>query len=629
MKLLEAIDGIGTQFGIDPTQRRYIQICNRVSAVLFILTLLLFTVSYIYFQWITSTTLALVAAFSFLVPPLLNHLGFISISRITLILIIIIPSVIISILDKFDHPDTLEEFEYFQFRVILLGSAILPFILFSLKERWNLLFGLSLSFIALLLYDPIHNWFHAGFFQMGFSSPNYYFLNYIILFSYLVLTGSTYFLKYSFEKSENENEYLIKQLSDRQKEILNSSDLLRHQREKLLLENRILNKEIIDKNNQLTETNKELIRHNNELQQFSYTISHNLRGPVASLTGLLNLIDHTSIDGDAAQILSRLKESVFSLDGTIRDLSYIIDIRNDITRIRQKLYLQKELNHVLVLLKREIEENSITVEADFVRIGEIYSVRPMLESILYNLVSNAIKYRSTEHKPLIRISSDTKDGEVILKVEDNGLGIDLDMYGEKLFGLYKRFHSHREGKGLGLFLVKLQTEALDGKIEVYSELGKGTSFILHFPIIENIEEQVIMENKTATLYFNASLNSLGIHWKNVSTFEESKNLLEKSIEFCKNYKTPNWISNMSFVLERDEARLNEYRKGKRDELRKAGLKRIALIIPIETRESESFANKLEEFKGIYDVDLQAFTSLTDAKNWIDSENQKDKELVGS
>ncbi|MEZ4972082.1 MAG: HAMP domain-containing sensor histidine kinase [Cyclobacteriaceae bacterium] len=613
MSLWTTIDSIGVDHGTNPTERRYIEICNRVSFILFVLIFILISIAIAYFRWITSTQLGMVVAFAFLLPLLMNNHGFFNASRFVLIILIILPTLIISILDKFDHPGTLEEFEYFQFRFILIGSTILPFILFSLKEKKQLSLGLCLAIFSIVFYDPLHNYFNAGYYQVGFTAPNYYFLNYIIVFTAMVLIGSTYFLKYSFEKSERENELLIHQLSERQREILMVSESLAKQREQLSQENRALNSELIEKNQQLTETNQELIKHNNELQQFSYTISHNLKGPVASMTGLLQLMDADHLNQTNKEIMDRLASSIKTLDGTIRDLSNIIDIRNDITRIRQKLSLDEELNIIKTLLKKEIDENNVSIQSDFSMLPHLYSVKPMLESILYNLVSNAIKYRSPERDSVIKISSRTIGTDTQLEIEDNGLGIDMGSFGEKVFGLYKRFHTHTEGKGLGLFLVKLQVEALDGAISIESKLDSGTKFTLTFPEFKDVEEQVLLDNDIATISFNASLDSLACHWKRVGTREESIDLLQTCIDFVKAYHTPNWISNMIRVMDRNEDELNEFRRKFREDLKKAGLKRICLILP--EGENENFLEE-RSLDNVYDVEIHLFRSLKEAKDWL-------------
>ncbi len=614
MGLWKTINSIGTNYGATQTERRYIQICNRVSFIFSKLVFLLFLIAFVHFGWITSTKLALVAAISFTIPLLLNYLGKISLSRILLIIIITIPSLLISIADKFDHPQTLEEFEYFQFRIILLGSTILPFILFSLKEKKNLLFGLLLSFLSLLFYDPLHEFFGAGYYQMGFEAPNYYFINYIVVFEYLVLTGSTFFLKYSFEKSESENELLIQQLSDRQKEIIHASELMKLQREKLATENQELNREVIVKNEQLTNTNQELIRHNNELQQFSFTISHNLRGPVASLTGLINLIDKEPLTRENIEILRHIVASVASLDSTIKDLGNIIDIRNDISRIKQKLNLIGEIQIACNLLKKEINDNNVQITTNFEEYTHIYSVRPMLQSIFYNLLSNAIKYRSSERKPEVHVASKAMKNTIEIIFTDNGVGFSLEAFKDKVFGLYKRFHTHTEGKGLGLFLVKLQVEALDGKVAVASEVNVGSSFTLTFPKLDHLEEQTIFDSDLANLYYNANLNCIGINWKRIGSLKESKDVLQRSIDFIKVYHTPNWISNLALVANRDEAELNNYRIQNRDVLKHAGLKRIGIILPDEDAESDYITRK--GLDTVYDLEMKVFRSAAEAKRWI-------------
>ncbi len=620
MSVWQIVSEIGVHFGDHPKARRYIRLCNRVSLIIGLLVLVLFLISWGYFRWILATKLALVASFTFIIPLLLNHIGFFNASRLFLIALITILPLVVSIQDKFDHTNLIEEFEFYQYRVLLLSSSIIPFILFSLREKGKLLTGMLMSLLAIIFFDPIHNWFNAGYYQLGFSSPNYYFQNYITLYGYLVLAGSTTFLKFSFEKSEDENESLIAQLSERQNEIIRASEIIHQHREELKEENLSLNQEVINKNLQLVETNKELIRQNNELQQFSYTISHNLRGPVASLTGLLSLINKTDLTEDNKEIFQRISESVQILDTTIKDLSNIIDIRNDISRVKQKIHLENEVEEIKTLLKKEIEDNQIDIQTHFQDEPYIFSVKPMLHSVLYNLVSNGIKYRSMERKSLITLRSLAKPDCSIITIADNGLGIDMEKFGPKLFGLYKRFHLHTEGRGLGLYLVKLQVEALEGQIDVESVLEQGTKFTLTLPKPDNLDEQILLDNKIATMYFNAPLNCIGINWKQTGSVEQTKELLKKSIDFIKDYRTINWISNLTQVMDREEEELNEWRRNHRMELRKAGLKRVGLILP-EEMIKQGFVSK-KGFEDVYDVDIKSFSTTSEAKKWIESENEK-------
>jgi signal transduction histidine kinase len=105
-------------------------------------------------------------------------------------------------------------------------------------------------------------------------------------------------------------------------------------------------------------------------------------------------------------------------------------------------------------------------------------------------VGNAIKFRDAERNPEIRISCFERDDFLIFKVWDNGFGINLDAHGEKLFKLYKRFNLHTEGKGIGLYLVKLQTELLGGTVEVASEVNAFTEFTISLPFVARLPEPI-------------------------------------------------------------------------------------------------------------------------------------------
>ncbi len=469
LKIWRAISFIGTNPHSERREIRHIVICNRISLIISGLTFLLFIVALLYFGWIITVKMALGATFFFLTPILLNYFQYVSISRILLLLSLNLVSLTASVADKFDVPGVLEEFQYFQFRLLILAGSLFPFILFKLEERKRLITGILISFLCLVLYDPVHHLFGVGYYDAGFTAPNYYFINYMVGATFLIITGSSFFLKYSFETYDKQNEILIANLSD-------AKYVIQRQQDQLTSENIHLSQEVFEKNAQLSQTNEELIRHNNDLLQFSYTVSHNLRGPVASLIGLVNLFERKELTEDHQVILQHLELSSERLDTTIKDLGSIIDMRNSVSKIKQRLQWANELEHITILLKKEIEDQHIELDSDFSDAPMVYSIKPMVSSILYNLVSNAIKYHSPDRKLKISIRTTQIDNLVRLDVTDNGMGIDLDKFKDKVFGLYKRFHTHTEGKGLGLFLVKLQAETLGGRVEVKSKLDSGTTF---------------------------------------------------------------------------------------------------------------------------------------------------------
>ena len=129
-----------------------------------------------------------------------------------------------------------------------------------------------------------------------------------------------------------------------------------------------------------------------------------------------------------------------------------------------------------------IKMENVMILADFHEANEIIAIKSYVYSIFYNLISNSIKYRRKDVQPVIIITSKMHERELELVFKDNGLGIDLDKRGDQVFGLYKRFHTFVEGKGMGLYLVKTQVETLGGVIGVKSEVNKGTEFIISFDL---------------------------------------------------------------------------------------------------------------------------------------------------
>jgi signal transduction histidine kinase len=243
-----------------------------------------------------------------------------------------------------------------------------------------------------------------------------------------------------------------------------------------------LEKLIAEKTIELRRTNEELVKHNNELLQFSYTVSHNLRGPVARVLGLSTLMQTEQDLVQAKQWVTLISKTAGELDTIIKDLGKILELRHEPHRYREVVELADEWRQSISLLQDSLtgEEQII---ADFHALPELTTVRPMLQSILYNLLSNAIKFRSPDRALVIRATSMVSDTKAVIEIVDNGLGFNTEQHKEKLFRLYTRFHSHVEGRGLGLYLIKSQVEVLHGKVEVESKQGFGARFRITLPII--------------------------------------------------------------------------------------------------------------------------------------------------
>lgn len=284
-------------------------------------------------------------------------------------------------------------------------------------------------------------------------------------------------------RQEREIKLQNEELIHGQEETATQRDMLVAQNKKLEEATRIIerkNQEILSHNENLEheveKRTKELLAHNHQLEQFAYISAHNLRAPVARILGLGEVLKICKTQEEQNIILDKLMLTTKELDGVVKDLNKILEIRKNNTSVITEIDLHKEMELVRTNLQREIEETGAEIIEDFSSVDVIFSVKPYIDSILMNLISNSIKYRYPGRRPLITISSERQDEFVCLNISDNGLGINLEKYEAKMFKLYNRFHSHVEGKGLGLYLVNTQVAALGGRIEVSSTVNKGMNF---------------------------------------------------------------------------------------------------------------------------------------------------------
>lgn len=230
----------------------------------------------------------------------------------------------------------------------------------------------------------------------------------------------------------------------------------------------------------LKKQTEELLKSNAELEQFAYVTSHNLRSPVVNLQSLLQLFDASEVkDENNTYILEKIHQSVNQLGETLNDLIQIVAQKKEVSTPREKIKLKDIVDKIRNQLAEKIREEEATIETDFSEVPDVYYLRGFMESILQNLITNAIKYRSPGRKPHIKIETQLNSNEVCLKVADNGQGIDLKRYNDRLFKLYQKFDTNKRGKGMGLYLVKTQVESLGGTIDLESEVGSGTTFYLY------------------------------------------------------------------------------------------------------------------------------------------------------
>jgi len=231
------------------------------------------------------------------------------------------------------------------------------------------------------------------------------------------------------------------------------------------------------KNSQLDLATLDLKNKIEQLEEFNRIVAHNLRGPVGNILQLSDMLEEDKASADL--YVSMLKEASTGLDSTLRELIKILEIKLNKNIDFQRCFFDEIIFKVQSMLNVQMQNEkvdfSIKLEVPFIEYPLIY-----IESILYNLITNAITYKRTHVKCLVKVSTYLENDRVVLEVADNGLGIDLQRYGHQIFKLNKVFHKGYESKGLGLFILKNQIETLGGTISVQSEPEQGSTFKVIF-----------------------------------------------------------------------------------------------------------------------------------------------------
>lgn len=219
---------------------------------------------------------------------------------------------------------------------------------------------------------------------------------------------------------------------------------------------------------------------NQRLQNFAHIVSHNIRSHVVNITGLTEILTQTEFEHERENLMKMLKNSTSKLSETTDNLSNIITIQNNIDNQYQSVVLKDEISKTFFSINSISNINEMQLINDVDENLKINVIPSYLESILLNLTTNAIKYRSNDKPLKIHYYCEHEEDYIILCVRDNGLGIDMDTHGKKIFGMYKTFHNNKDSRGLGLFITKSQIEAMNGKIMVESEPGNGATFKVFF-----------------------------------------------------------------------------------------------------------------------------------------------------
>ena len=245
-----------------------------------------------------------------------------------------------------------------------------------------------------------------------------------------------------------------------------------------------LNEELTVSNEELSVSNHHLTLINADLDNFIYTASHDLKAPISNIEGLMSALMETLPppivkDEEVVMLTDLMKASISRFKKTILQLTDITQLQKEFNFESKEVVVADVLSEVLLDLQMVIQQNKATIHVHLDNDIKVYFSFKNLRSILYNLLSNAIKYRHAERNPEIHISYADTLGFQTLSVSDNGLGIDKSN-NSKLFSMFVRLHDHVEGSGIGLYIIKKMLENAGGKIEVESEVNKGSTFKVYF-----------------------------------------------------------------------------------------------------------------------------------------------------
>ncbi|GBF22141.1 phytochrome-like protein cph1 [Arenibacter sp. NBRC 103722] len=217
-----------------------------------------------------------------------------------------------------------------------------------------------------------------------------------------------------------------------------------------------------------------------ELEEFAYVAAHDLKAPITNLNVLSEMINADRLSSQAdIQLFSKLKNNIDQIYKTIFTLNEVINFKTTLKDKKEYLVFENVFNEVAQSITEQLNSTNTILSVDFSECTEIEYPPLHLKSVLQNLLTNAVKYKSPNKLLKIEVKTCIVNGSVCLTMKDNGLGFDVEKYGRKVFGLFKRLHTHVEGKGVGMYIVKSIVVAHGGSIEVKSKPNKGTLFTVY------------------------------------------------------------------------------------------------------------------------------------------------------
>ena len=236
---------------------------------------------------------------------------------------------------------------------------------------------------------------------------------------------------------------------------------------------------------ELTKSNEIIGEQNQRLLNFANIVSHNLKSYAGNLKSILDLFQKSESEEEKKVMFNYLQNISKQFSTTVNHLTEIVNIENQPELTLEQINVYDYVAQTIDVLRIQIDSTNSIIQNNVSRNLTLQTNPAYMESIVLNLLTNAIKYRHPAKKLVVEIDAILKNNELQLVIKDNGRGINLEKHKHEIFGLHKTFHGNSDAKGVGLFITKLQVEALNGRIELKSKENEGTSFIIHFPIRDN------------------------------------------------------------------------------------------------------------------------------------------------
>lgn len=233
--------------------------------------------------------------------------------------------------------------------------------------------------------------------------------------------------------------------------------------------------------NNLQIANKNLKLKNKELEEFSYVAAHDLRAPLINMQSLFSILESSNaITDEVKPIFDKLIYVGKLMQEKLKALNNVIALKTNLEEKKEKVNFRDVVEKIKVMHSEKIVSSRVIIKENFIALPTINYNPVQFESILHNLISNAIKYKHPRRKPIIHVSTHLEGNKPVLIVKDNGIGFDISKGQGKVFGLFKRMHTHVEGLGVGLYIIHSIIVGNGGHILVDSEENKGTQFKVYF-----------------------------------------------------------------------------------------------------------------------------------------------------